>query len=308
MVSKAQRKRDPKTGKVEGAPKPQQFIGIENKPISKEQYDAEKAARGFTTGGARLNKAALSPVAAEMIAAENKKAAEINLSANLAAQGRVTPEQEKILSEQEFTEARAVPESVPLKQDIIAGALKETPVGGLFTAKDISGTLRKIKNEGITSIDPETIEALQLNDLDLQNLAEGQANVNKLSQLIEGFPLIGKLRIRVPGFNFGIADLTGTSPSKKVQELKNSIDKSKELIQSSLSSAQENPALAVQYKNQAQDQYNEILKLESRLKLTAIQSPEIQADPQIIKDIMKEITEIKQVSAGTLVKFELMGV
>ena len=164
-------------------------------------------------------------------------------------------------------------------------------LGREFFAKDLSNVrlMRQAKEGNIVAA-----QMLGLNELDVQTLQQGKAEINAFSQFIEAIPLVGKLRTpRALGFSIGIADITGKSPSGKIDDLLR-------LMQSNVNNAVDyantginNPALADFYTDEIKEIEQEVLLLESRIKLLSIQSPSVQSEPENSDLLMAQIQNHK---------------
>lgn len=137
--------------------------------------------------------------------------------------------------------------------------------------------------------DVDAAATLGLNELDMRLLISGQAKVNSFAQWAESVPIIGKKKFGVAGFKWSVSDLTGTTPSETVQQLLDEIKAQAGLAQQAVTLSALNPALADYYVGQVKDIEQNILILESRIKLLSIQSPAIQGDPDNVIAISSEI-------------------
>ena len=176
-------------------------------------------------------------------------------------------------------------------------------LGREFFAKDLSNVrLMRQAKEG----NRVAAQMLGLNELDVQTLQQGKAEINAFSQFIEAIPLVGKLRVRGPGFSIGISDITGKSPSGKIDDLLR-------LMQSNINNAVDyantginNPALADFYTDEIKEIEQEVLLLESRIKLLSIQSPSVQSEPENSDLLMAQIQNHKNTLTAAKLKLGIV--
>ena len=245
---------DVKTGRPSGVSRGGQtfFVGGSDLSLFQQQQAEKNALSGGATGAARP----LKDVIAESRAAETT-----------------------------FQQAQAgkIPFN-PLRIQGIEGTL-----GRILGAADqiaVSSALeRAVKGE----LSSEEAAALGLTPLDLQVLASGQAEVNDFAQIAEGFKLLGKIRFKTTGFSMGIADFLGKSPNTKVDELIRKIKKAEEAASKAGENSLVNPMATDQYRSQVIQIEQDMLILESRIKLIAMQSPAIQSNPDNLDEITTEI-------------------
>ena len=125
---------------------------------------------------------------------------------------------------------------------------------------------------------------LNLSNRDFEILARGEANISALSQTMEGLPIVGG-RVRAGGISISISDLTGRSPSAKVDDLIALLKDEGRFLQE---------AKSLGLINEVEEHKNKILDLESKIKLIAIQSPDLLEEPEKIDNIKGQIGTIKQ--------------
>lgn len=230
-----------------------------------------------------------------------------------------TPEQQKDFSEKakEFQGEQRTPERdlefqqaqdpvgfqakedrpIPTAQNIPSGVNAVTSPAEVLTGKAKELDSFQLLRKGASGqLSDEEGLALGLTELDLQTFRQGEADVSAFSQFVESIPVIGRLRTpRIGGISFGVADFLGSSPSQKVDVLQKDISKLTSEASVKVTLSQINPLAAEQYKSQVRQIEQEILKMESRIKLLSIQSPAIQGDPDKVKRIMAEIQNSKDV-------------
>lgn len=163
-------------------------------------------------------------------------------------------------------------------------------LGREFFAKDLANVrlMRQAKEGNIVAA-----QMLGLNELDVQVLQQGKAEINAFSQFIEAIPIVGKLRARGAGFSIGISDITGKSPSGKVDDLLRLMQQNVNNAVDYANTGINNPALADFYTDEIKEIEQNILLLESRIKLLAIQSPSIQSEPENSDALMQQIQSHK---------------
>jgi hypothetical protein len=165
-----------------------------------------------------------------------------------------------------------------------------------------SDTFRKIQ-EGTATMEErnKAIRNFNLNEMDLSIIMAGEADVSRLSQVADslgGF-LPGSARRYVPLLS---------TPTKKTFEIKDNLKSTQSNIDLWTAQAAVNPAAAGRYVQLIANAENEVLRMESRIKLLTIQSPALQANPEEIDNIMIEITNTKtKVQAGRE-QLQLMGI
>lgn len=152
------------------------------------------------------------------------------------------------------------------------------------------------KGEKLSSAEKMQIQALGLTQLDLETIRKGEVDINGLSRLIEGLPILRKLK--TPGGEgipkLSVADFTGTSPSTKIDELLKALKDNNEDLGEELNAINTDPIRAGFHQQAAEQHKNEIIKLESRIKLLGILSPEVQGNPDRANEITGEITRVKR--------------
>ena len=191
-------------------------------------------------------------------------------------------------------EAQEIPKTADITPSAATSQVSEKVFGETLTGTANAELLfRKIKRgDALSAEEQAQVETLGLNNLDFQVIRDGDADINGLSRIVEGLPVLKKLKIRAAGLtSFSIADFTGKSPSSKVTELLGSVDKNAGDIGESLDMyAKTGNPLWLQ---RVEKHKNEILRLESRIKLLSILSPEIQNDSDIAQEIQRRIEDAK---------------
>ena len=137
----------------------------------------------------------------------------------------------------------------------------------------------------------EEIVRFGLTPLDMEVLQSGEAEISGLSRIVEGIPILGKLKVRTPGLSLSVADFFGDSPETKVEELIKLVKANTERAELKRQLAVGNPALARHYKDQIEELFQMNLRLESRIKLLSLQSPAIQGSPDKIIQLQGEIQD-----------------
>ena len=136
----------------------------------------------------------------------------------------------------------------------------------------------------------ESLMAKGFTERDIKILDEGKGKIDELSQVIEGLPFgLGRKRIK----GFGLADFAGESTGKKIDDLKKSIQANSETISTALDQAEAFPFQRRTWLAQAEEAKENILDLESEIKILSIQSTEIQANPEKANSIQTEILNTK---------------
>lgn len=171
------------------------------------------------------------------------------------------------------------------------------PTGGILPelggAISATGLFNKIKTgQELTTEEESQIEQLSLTQPDFDLIKRGDANIKVLSQLIEGLPIFGKLRWRGPGISISIADLAGTSPGTKVSRLMKLIETTGGNMQEEIIKFQTTGDPF--WLSSALEKQDKFLELERTLKLIAIQSPEVQGNPELMDEINQKIAAIKR--------------
>jgi len=157
--------------------------------------------------------------------------------------------------------------------------------------EQLSRFTKKMKETGQTpeqiSSDPfiQSLLKLGINDLDSQVLASGEVKVSLLTQTVEGIPFVGRLTKYTGAFN---------TPGKRVDTILSQISELENQLGDDAAFAKRNPLRANDYLKQVDNTEQEILRLESKIKLLSIQSPELQSNPEEIQKIQAKITRIKQ--------------
>ena len=218
----------------------------------------------------------------------------------------LTPQEEFLASEQERriimeggrkvdnTNPSALPEGVTIPDVIgVEGQAPEGVFGKTFG--NIVSTeilFNKIaRGEKLTRDEKAMADKLALNNLDFKVLQDGEVDINEMSRTLEAMPILGKIKGSPFGFRISIADIAGKSPGSKIQELLGTIDKNAGDIGEMLDMfAKTGNPLWLQ---KANEHKNEILRLESRIKLLGIVSPEIQNSKDNSKEITRRITDAK---------------
>ena len=140
--------------------------------------------------------------------------------------------------------------------------------------------------EEITSNpDEQALLKLQLNEIDLQNIKEGQVKVSRFTQIVETIPLVAKAERRYIG--------ALKTPSGEIDKLLKALDEIERTNANNLGFAGKNPVNANEYLRQAKQSEADILKMESKIKLLTIQSRELQADPEQVRLIREKILGAK---------------
>jgi hypothetical protein len=170
----------------------------------------------------------------------------------------------------------------------VSGQLKQNPE----TLKSLSNYTAMMKKTGLTpeqvSPDPvmQRLLNLQLNEMDVQNLEAGNAQVSTLGQLIEGLPVLGRVNARYLGI--------GNTPSAQVQTMMTTMGDLQKSIDDASANAAANPSMTNAYINQVKEAESKVLQLESKIKLMTIQSPDLQSDPEQVISIMTKISNMKE--------------
>jgi len=235
---------------------------------------------------------------------------------DLTTERMIAEEEKKQLAQAAQTPQETLPttEILPVQEKNISDFGK-TPVDkasfgllgkfGAGKALISSGELRGLSSEQIkmytdytkmmneTGLTPEEITTnplmrdilkLQLNDIDMQVLLSGEVKIGVFGQLIESIPLMGKL-----GRYVSIGEL----PEEKVDAMISTIDELENQIADDASFAVSNPMMAGSYIKQIKEIEKKILVLESKVKLTTMQSPILQGNPERVNEIMEKMTGIK---------------
>lgn len=208
---------------------------------------------------------------------------------------------EQEITGQSIETAREIPMQNPKETAAMLEEAGFAEPGPLFEVSAATGLataatdlFEKIKGGTAT---PEEIayarQKYNLNELDFEIIKSGKAQVNSLSQWSEGIPLVGKLRFRGVGFSLGVSDLVGASPTKKADDFMDNLDSLKGNIDTWADGALANPSLAASYSGLIKDAEQEVLILESKIKLMTIQSGVLQSEPERVNDIEARITDIK---------------
>ena len=212
------------------------------------------------------------------------------------------------ISQQPVETAREIPigeqpvispfEKVPVFRDIFKPE-------ATAQAAEAKRTINRLREGGFTneeiqrmSSDPN-IAALGLNELDLEVIRKGEASVSNFGEFIETTPIIPR---KIKAWVAGV-----TAPSEKVNELKKNVGKASENIILWSDSAKNNPRFASRYIKLIEAEEQNILRLESRIKLISLQSPDLQANPEQINLNMAEITNVKTTIQNKRNELSLLG-
>lgn len=193
-----------------------------------------------------------------------------------------------------FDPATAVLSKIPFTSEAMKGTEQALEAG---RRTDI---LRRI--EAGQATEEEIMQAkfnFSLTDFDIETIKSGEASISKTAQFIEGIIIVPpKLKQFVNIFS---------SPSKQVDDLKNDIIANKDNINIWANNAKANPSGAAKYISMIKAAEQENLRLQSRIKILAIHSPELQGHPEQINDLSKEITGLLGIIQGRREELMLLG-
>jgi hypothetical protein len=180
--------------------------------------------------------------------------------------------------------------------------LGDTPLGQAFAGKAALKNLRKegqldnivemtdfMLDNGLT---PEQITndpsiqmflKLQLNELDVKLIKQGEQDISFLAQLVEGLPVIGGIARK----HFGGA-ITPTIAAQRVDDLASNIQQMGNTVRDYRMAAARTPANKDVYLELLEETEIEIKNAESRMKLLIIQSPTLQNSPEEVETLQSK--------------------
>ena len=180
--------------------------------------------------------------------------------------------------------------------------LGDTPLGQAFAGK---ATLKNLRKEGQldnivemtdfmldNGLTPEQITndphiqmflKLQLNELDVKLIKQGEQDISFLAQLVEGLPVIGGIARK----HFGGA-ITPTIAAQRVDDLASNIQQMGNTVRDYRMAAARTPANKDVYLELLEETEIEIKNAESRMKLLIIQSPTLQNSPEEVETLQSK--------------------
>ena len=213
----------------------------------------------------------------------------------------LTPQdiQERNLAEAQTKQQEIAQAPVDVAREIPRAELTEKGVPTELEEEKTKLFRRIRKGEASPDEIKTATERFDLNDVDLEVIKSGEADVSKMGQLIETLPFIPReLKKFVPAFS---------SPSKKVTDIQATLVKTNDNINLWSDLAASNPQTASRYIKLIKDAEKEVLRMESRIKIMTIQSPDLQANPEQITLIEASITEIKTTAQEKREMLMLLG-
>lgn len=165
--------------------------------------------------------------------------------------------------------------------------------------QDVVALTEAMKERGLTpeqiTDDPfmQSLLKQEFNESDLEVLRKGQAEISGFTQIIESIPIAGGL---VSKFASGLI----STPSSRVSDVSKSIETMNEKINRYASDAAANPARAEEYLQLAREAQEQIDNAESRVKLMAMQSPILQANPEKLLELYNRIEKTKETTASVI--------
>lgn len=219
----------------------------------------------------------------------------------------------KAISPQAVSQIKEAQEQ-PLAEavNIPVGDTVEAPTGrlalggsSLEQAQEVSRTLETVDKKKLRKLSTKSRELnlspeevtddrimqnalkLELSDLELEVLESGEASVNKIGQIVEAIPLVGKL-----GRKWGVQ--LATQPASKVDEIGTTLDTLSSSVEDNVEFAKANPRKLPQYLDTINKGEEKVLRLEAKMKLIALQSPELQGNPEGLLEIQTKIQDTKR--------------
>jgi len=191
------------------------------------------------------------------------------------------------------------PEELPPVGENLPVGFEEKPnlpfakVRAAIAGKTATKNLEAEPTTGIGQIIPK----LGLNELDIQNIAAGEAKVNALQMTVETIPILGKVSKYIGSLN---------TPSGRVDTILKQMTEVENQVTDSVTFASANPSAAGRYLKQVDDAQQTVSQLESKIKLLTIQSPQLQGDPEQVILIEEKIIGTKEVIANAKFKISLL--
>lgn len=139
-----------------------------------------------------------------------------------------------------------------------------------------------------------------LTPLDMEVIRAGEADISKTAQLVEGIPFL-------PSQVKQFVALFG-SPSKEVKEIESNMATTQEKVVLWSDLAKNNPLAAGRYVQLINKAEEEMIRMQSRIKIMSIQSPIIQSNPEQIIDIQTRITQNLDIVQGKREELALLGI
>jgi hypothetical protein len=216
--------------------------------------------------------------------------ANVLVSEARAAQEAATVAQTRAEEQVPF-EAGEIPSGVETGTPLEAAA--QIPIaGGTIRAGLNSNDLKSLKlNKLSPERTAEVMTALNLTDFDVEVLRAGDADVSALSQIGAGIPIIGKIRFGSGGVRIGVNDLLGDSPTRRTEQLFKDMDDAVGSSELALTAAKLNPLLKNTWMSQVNAKRDEMLRIQSQIKLISIQNPEVQSNPEMAIRIAQDIED-----------------
>lgn len=240
---------------------------------------------------------------------EGRKPEEVQPTAGRTAeQFQAIQQREQQLAQQKPITAEELPPTGVVSEKLQKGVIDFPIIGRQKAAITSEVLFKKIEaGEELTAEDTAMISQLQLNDLDIAQIQAGKTHISRLEEFVDSVPIIGR-RKRIVGVSIGVTDFVAETPSGRVNKLLDSMQASKTNVVNWAAAIKNNPASASTYLPLIEGQEQEILELQSRIKLMSIQQEKIQANPEIYDDIQKEINDILTKTGSAKTDLQLLGI
>jgi len=228
---------------------------------------------------------------------------------NIAKIQTLTPEQKQIMAatpEAQALEEAGVFEPIPTRTELdierekgieelpvigpSAGALTQIakPRGVLGIAAD-KGWFG-LEKEGVLPLmqDPETLREMALQEIQKEVIAEGTSKSEKFGAFIESIPVVGSLAAK---YARGLVETPGGNVQTILAQIDSERERASVIAEKAMTGRLGDPFIAL---DQIGDIEDNIIRLEMRIKLLAMESATLRADADTVNRIEEKILRAKE--------------